>query len=115
MKKHIIVGMVGIGAICLAAPSFAADTANNNEVKIVTVDYKGKPPFKRRSETLPMADVAALEAQQTTRITTVDFKGKPPFRRNVETVNVVDMAVLDTSEEGKKTVFRGRPRFKRTP
>ena len=59
MKTHIIAGMVGIGAICLAAPSFAADTADNNEVKIVTVDYKGKPPFKRRTETLPMAAMTA--------------------------------------------------------
>ena len=72
MKKNVIVGLIGIGAICLAAPTMAADANSGEEVTIVTVDYKGKPPFKRRTETLPMADVAALDAAKTTRISTVD-------------------------------------------
>ena len=115
MKKNVMVGLIGIGAICLAAPTMAADANSGEEVTIVTVDYKGKPPFKRRTETLPMADVAALDAAKTTRISTVDFKGKPPFRRNVETVNVVDMAVLEPANEQSRTSFRGKPPFKRKP
>ena len=113
MKKNIIVGLIGIGAICLAAPTFAADSNSDDLVKIVTVDYKGKPPFKRRVETLPMADIAAMEESKTTRVSTVDFKGKPPFRRNVETLNVVDIAVLEPASEASRTSFRGKPPFNR--
>ena len=115
MKKNVIVGLIGIGAICLAAPTMAVDANSGEEVTIVTVDFKGKPPFKRRTVTLPVADVAALEATKTTRVRSVDFKGRPPFRRNIETVNVVDMAVLEPAGEQSRTSFRGRPPFKRNP
>ena len=113
MTSKLIVSMLGCGAIFLSAPSFSADINAVEEVKIVTVDYKGKPPFKRRIETLPMSDVAALETSKPTRVRSVDFKGKPPFRRNVESLEVVDVAALAPADEESKTSFRGKPPFKR--
>ena len=117
MKTGFKIAMLGIGASLLAAPALATDSNNANEVTIVSVDYKGKPPFKRSFETVPMADVAALEAaesaSQTIKVTTVDFSGKPPFRRNVEQLTVVDTAALEPAREQSRTSFRGKPPFKR--
>lgn len=114
---------IGLSTFVLAAPAIADGTASEATVTITKTDFKGRPPFKRRSETLPVQDVASLETTQATStgeyvtITTVDFKGKPPFKRRTETVLVENIASyeIESSDNGdtRKSRFSGKPPYRR--
>lgn len=64
-----------------------------------TVDYSGKPPFKRKLETLPVAELNRFETGKVTEVRTVDFRGKPPYARNRQVVDVVDLARFEVVQE----------------
>lgn len=114
MKSRYVVITLFICAMTFATSSQAADNVENETVTLVSVDFKGKPPFKRRYEQVPVADIAALEKSPSeVKIVTVDFKGKPPFKRNVEKLTVVDIAALEGAEAANRTNFRGKPPFRR--
>ena len=117
MNRVTVGSALLIGALTIGAPTFATDISADNTVKVVEIDFKGKPPFKRTVSRLPVADVAALEAaadaEPRTRVVSTDFKGKPPFRRNVENLVVRDVASLEADDSERRTNFRGKPPFKR--
>ena len=68
---------------------------------IWTVNYAGKPPFKRKMEKVRSMDLARFENQSTKVINTTDYRGKPPFTRNTETVRVVDLAQFEAIDDNK--------------
>ncbi|MGR8948019.1 MAG: hypothetical protein ACU84Q_08230 [Gammaproteobacteria bacterium] len=117
MKSIVTTSALLVGALAFSLPAFANDSGSRQMVTVIDVDFKGKPPFKRSVETLPMQDLAALEAaesaQKTTKVVTIDFKGKPPFKRNVENLVVRDIASLETVSSERRTNFRGKPPFSR--
>jgi len=82
-----------------------ADTTGVEMVKVWSIDFSGRPPFKRQLIELPVADVARMEASneiiETKRVWTVDYSGKPPFRRKFEEVPVIDAASLEVNEADK--------------
>ncbi|MEM7467882.1 MAG: hypothetical protein AAF387_13495 [Pseudomonadota bacterium] len=116
MSKPFIDKVLKLSALIILSVLLCTQSSADDLVPVRTVDFKGKPPFKRQVEYLPAADIAALETgneRKTTRVRSVDFRGKPPFRRNVETLEVVDLAPLEVEDNTKRRVFRGKPPFKR--
>lgn len=94
---------------CFASIMFAfsslhtfADTDEQEMVKVWTVDYSGRPPFKRELVEVPAIDLARLEASdeilEVQKVWTVKFSGKPPFKRSFEEVAVIDAASLEVTE-----------------
>ncbi len=118
MKPFVLIAAAVLAMpLCLTANAAPEGAANENLVTVRSVDFSGKPPFKRRTERLPAHDVAALEMTEATQVTVrnTDFRGRPPFRRNVEHLTlVVETASLEIGEpvESKAARFRGRPPFK---
>jgi hypothetical protein len=114
---------LGASAACQANESDRATRAGDAEtVQVWSVDMQGKPPYKRRLETLTVQDAASVETEtdrgdretRTVQVRTVDTTGKPPFKRRVETLAVSDAASLEVEAdrvEGPK--LRGRPPFNR--
>lgn len=100
-------------ALCSALCAFSVTAESQNTTKEWTVDYSGKPPYKRTLTEINVVDVAKLETAETQVISTTDFSGKPPFKRNVETLQVVDAAVLEATDDSGKKTRKGRPPFKR--
>jgi|GEM_PF-380482 hypothetical protein len=102
---------------------FSSTECTENCSTIMVTDFSGKPPFKRRIETLPTVDIAQAEYVtsdvEQVKVRTVDFKGKPPFKRRVETLPVVDTAQVEymTNDpdliDARSTDFKGKPPFKR--
>lgn len=114
MRFHVLASVV-VSAV--VASSAWANDATTTQVK--TVDFSGKPPFKRSVETLPVTDVAQLETLDASTVEMVTMRvvkmgGKPPYRRTTIEVPVIDVAQLEAAEQGsEKTKFKGRPPFKR--
>jgi len=104
-----IANIIAVGFAALFGGSGADSTACVSACEtVVTTDFRGKPPFKRKVETLPVANVAQVElinpqatAEQVT-IRTVDFGGRPPFRRNIESLTVINVApvILQEDQDG---------------
>lgn len=77
------------------------------------VDYKGKPPYKRKRVLVDVVDVAAIEPTET-QVVWKRSAGKPPYRRQWVEVPVIDAASLEVlPSEGRKVEFRGSPPFRR--
>lgn len=77
------------------------------------IDFKGKPPFKRKRVLMNVVDIAALEPVET-RMIWKRAPGKPPYKRLWVEVPVVDAASLElVPVEKKKASFRGSPPFRR--
>ena len=84
-------------------------------VEVRTTNFSGRPPFKRRVEHLPTAEVARLEAATTEVVkVSTDFRGRPPFARNVEVLRVVDTARLEI-DDVRPTVRHRSPATGRVP
>ena len=100
MKYPIALTVTALAALsvsfCVSAESSGAEAADAT-VAVRTIDFRGKPPFKRRVEHLPVSELARLEtaAPQKEIVRTVDFSGKPPFRRNIERVEILDASRLE--------------------
>jgi hypothetical protein len=58
-----------------------APAAETEMVTVRTVDYRGKPPYRRRVETLPVVDTAVMDVEETAEERRI-FRGRPPFRRH---------------------------------
>lgn len=117
MKPFVLIAAAVLTmSLCLTANAAPEGAADENLVTVRSVDFSGKPPFKRRTERLPAHDAAALEMTEATQVTVrnTDFRGRPPFRRNVEHLTLVEIASLEIGEpvESKAARFRGRPPFK---
>jgi len=117
MRKSVL-------AICLVAAMFSlpamtvfAAAGGEEMVKVWSVDFSGRPPFKRQLIELPAADVARMEVSneiiETERVWTVDFTGKPPFRRKFDDVPVIDAASLEGVTTDKSTRKKPLGAFKR--
>lgn len=117
-----------LAAAPLAGQGTPVDEPTAPTVVVRTVDFRGKPPFERRQERLPVTEAARLEREPATiaptselvPVRTVDFRGKPPYRRRTEYVPVIDAARLEPTAEPRSpeeagTNFRGRPPFRRHP
>ena len=123
MKLSLKFFVAGVAALLVASPSMAMDLDSETSATVTQVDFKGRPPFKRRIETLSVEDVASLEslpnnqAGKMVTVTSVDFRGRPPFRRHTETLVVEDLASFETNVLGNSglnpTKFRGRPPYRR--
>jgi len=113
-------------ALRLATFAFASSMsslvmASNDQdtIDIQVVDYSGKPPFKRVVKTVPVSDVAQLEALGEAATEYVEVKevikrGKPPYRRVTTRMPVYDVAQLELLEDEDKPKLKGnRPPFKR--
>ncbi len=99
MRKSIpVTGLAGV-LLALAFTSASAESGGQEMVKVWSIDFSGRPPFKRQLIELPAADIARLEASneivEFERVWTVDYSGKPPFRRKFEEVPVIDAASLE--------------------
>lgn len=107
---------LGLSALALGSPLVTANDASQQAEPMVTVhhvDFRGKPPFRRSRETLPLTDIAevtTMDLAAQTRVSKVDFKGRPPFKRNKEKLDVVDIAKLETVNP-EATTKRPQPRF----
>ena len=122
MKLPISIMAAGLGACVLTTPIIAAETTSEQVVTVTKTDFKGRPPFKRRSETLPVEDVASLETPtmssgEYVTVTTVDFRGKPPFKRRTERLPVEDIASYESELAGSDgenvSKFHGKPPYRR--
>lgn len=95
-------GLLALSATTGLAQESSSDGSDVEMVKVWSVDYSGRPPFKRQLIELPAADVAAMEAEnqiiETERVWTAKFSGKPPFKRRYYDVPVIDAASLETAE-----------------
>lgn len=123
MKKREILSAIVIGSVLAAPLTFAADDASVEYVTVRTTDFSGKPPFTRRTETLPATAVAKLEpapldaaaGAELVTVRTTNFSGKPPFARRTETLTVAEVARLEAAgaEMTKRIDTAGRPSFRR--
>lgn len=123
MKLPITIIAAGIGSLLIAAPVLADQSVQGATVTVTKTDFKGRPPFKRRTETLSIEDVASLEAQPTERsgqyqtVTTVDFRGHPPFKRRTQSLPVEDIASFEAGpldqDNSSPAKFRGKPPYRR--
>lgn len=97
----------------------AADNVpgSTNAIKDHSVDFRGRPPFKRGFKAKnEVADFARFE-EAASRPTAksqraVDFKGRPPFRRSIaSTADVADFARFEetTSSPKAQRTHRGPP------
>ena len=109
MRKSVFVSCLAGALLTLPTlTSFAQEAAGEEMVKVWSVDFSGRPPFKRQLIELPAADVARMEATdeivEMERVWTVDYSGKPPFKRKFEEVPVIDAASLemDQAEESDR-------------
>ena len=85
MKLHKVIGTF-IFAAALPFSVQAESISSGEMVDVQVVDYSGKPPFKRRTVSLSVNDVAQLEsvgeeAIDYVKVTEVIKHGKPPYRR----------------------------------
>lgn len=121
--------MVGTALVLFAGTGFVnssvAGTVNGvaadaEMVTIMTVDRSGKPPFKRRFETVPVSDAAMSEpalyaGEETITVKSVDLRGKPPFKRRSIELPVSDAAAAEPAagEQQKRARRSNRPPFQR--
>jgi hypothetical protein len=105
--------LISLGALVLSSVVVAAE--EQETVKVWSVDYKGKPPFKRTLKRLPVSDVAQFETAQDVETVAVKVRtgSKPPFKRRTVNLPVVDAAQFEIEENKSKPDFRGKPPFKR--
>ena len=122
MKIPFVLSVSGLAGLLLQAGAFAANDGTEATVAVHNIDFRGRPPFKRTIEYLPLSEVARLEtesagAARETVIRTVDFSGRPPFRRNLERVEIVDAARLELTDgvpvSDEASRLSGRPPLKR--
>lgn len=96
MRLPIVPAIVGLGGAAFLPWAVAANVEPAATVVVHNVEFRGRPPFKRSYERLPVSDVARLETgSATTVVRTVDFRGRPPFRRHVQRLELIDSAVLE--------------------
>ena len=106
-------------ALASSMSTFAMASNDKDTIDIQVVDYSGKPPFKRVVKTVPISDVAQLEALGETATEYVEVKevikrGKPPFRRVTTRMPVYDVAQFELLDEQNEPKLKGsRPPFKR--
>lgn len=108
-------------AAALAVPVLADNVDSQMETAtVMTVEHGShrKPPFKRRFESMPVTDVAAMDAAEpveTVMVKTVRMGAnrKPPFKREMVELPVTDIAVMEAEERGSSVDFRGHPPFNR--
>lgn len=82
MRTILVILASAVLAATAQASGQAGDyTATTPEtVRVWTVDTRGKPPYKRRVEELPVTDLAAKETGETGDSDT-PVKGRPPYQR----------------------------------
>ena len=109
MRRSVLASCLAGALFSLSALTSFADSSGKEMVKVWSIDFSGRPPFKRQLIELPAADIARLEASneilETEKVWTVDYSGKPPFRRRFEEVPVIDAAsieITDTDKPGRK-------------
>lgn len=119
MKLHTVIGTF-IFAAALPFSVQSESISSGEMVDVQVVDYSGKPPFKRRTVSLSVDDVAQLEsvgeeAIDYVKVTEVIKHGKPPYRRVTKMMPVYDVAQFEVlEEEDSNTPKSGtRPPFKR--
>jgi hypothetical protein len=86
----------------LSAPIVSTASCVENCVTKITTDFKGRPPFKRRVETLSATDVAQVEVKEIGKLAevrTIDFRGPPPFKRRTELLPIADIAEVELFAE----------------
>ncbi len=106
--KRMIISML---ALAVSSVAVANDTET---VTVQSVDFKGKPPFKRTMDELPVSDVAQFEQdQEMVAVKVVQMGSKPPYKRRTVYLPVTDVAQFETTDDASKTNFRGKPPFKR--
>ena len=98
--------LISLCTIALSSTVFASE--DKETVAVWSVDYKGKPPFKRTIKRVPVSDVAQLEEQQEMVAVKVKRGSKPPFKRSTELLPVADVAQFETVDDKPKTDFRGK-------
>lgn len=111
MYKKLAITLLSVAATGVAV----ADT-----VRVQTTDFSGKPPFKRKFETVEVKDVAQFERVDSAKaemvtVQTTDFSGKPPFKRNVETLEVRDVAEFSEIQDADAKQVRSTSVNKKAP
>lgn len=124
-NNHLGAAVLTAGAL-MATGTAMADTGATEQVW--RVEMKGKPPYKRTLVDAPsvgaaardsqVVDVAAMEIYDaevnTGTVWNRDYRGRPPFARKREELPLIDAASMElVDQDAPKTVFRGRPPFKR--
>lgn len=103
--------LISLFALSLSSTLLAKE--EQDMVKVWSVDYKGKPPFKRSAEWVPVSDVAEFEEVQELIAVKVKSGLKPPYKRRTVYLPVADVAQFETTDGDSKPDFRGKPPFKR--
>ena len=118
MKLRYILGTLLITAT-LPLAAQAEQVSHREMVDVQLVDFSGKPPFKRRTVSVPVSDVAQLEtlgqeAIEYVEVKEVVMRGKPPYRRKITMMPVYDVAQFEVLEAQNTSQKRGtRSPFKR--
>jgi hypothetical protein len=95
----------------LSVPIVSTAACVESCVTKITTDFKGRPPFKRRVETLSATDVAQVEVKEIgelAKVRTVEFRGRPPFKRRAEFLPVADVAEVKLFAEEEQPKRRSR-------
>lgn len=102
---------VGLAVLTGSSALGAAECPENCEAKLVT-DFRGKPPFKRRIEMVPVVDTAEVEIVTSepvlVEIKTVDYRGKPPFKRRVELLEQTEVMQVEITSDAESSKKRPR-------
>ncbi|MCB1748942.1 MAG: hypothetical protein H6977_08245 [Gammaproteobacteria bacterium] len=115
--KRICTSLAALGSL-LVLPPLAGAADDAAMVTVRSTDFSGRPPFTRRVETLPAAEVARLEpapvSAETVTVRTTDYGGRPPFTRRTETLPVSEVARLEAEDaiEAGGSSLRKRAAFR---
>ncbi|MEZ5596871.1 MAG: hypothetical protein R3E84_10830 [Pseudomonadales bacterium] len=111
-----------VPAVTLSLPAIAYADSNPaaQSAKVLTTDFRGRPPFTRAWQSAPV-DLARLEestgmlaagsAHAPDRVRVVDFRGRPPFKRRsvpIEPGEIAELARFETVAEPPRP-HRGPP------
>jgi hypothetical protein len=131
MKVHPVSSLTVAAALAVGAFASSAASADSvvrriDENRVLVVDYRGRPPFKRQVvelDALSSTELARFElmarpaevdsARIGETITVVDFRGKPPYKRQVIEIDAANVAQFARFEEVTEEVRERplRPRF----
>ena len=111
MKKT---GLISL-ALTMACSNAVAESSQET-IEQWVVDTKGKPPYQRSLETVPVTDIAQLESgddYETVTTWHVKMGGKPPYKRSYKTMRVKDIAQLEIEDNSNQIDYSGKPPYRR--
>lgn len=121
MPRHLsTLCLLALGLAWPAVSSSANTPSSDSSVTVErSVDFAGKPPFKRRLVRVEDVAESVVRTQAAVRATGVAVRGRPPFRRQLtvpqtERNDIVFARLEETAASDQRQRRRGPP-GKRAP